>query len=131
MFTLDLIRFSANKINLINNLSIPGKMEIAQQLQHNVKRTENGASCITTVIVEDKTSSSFSIEVAVTADFRLSGGQAEEGEISAECYRQIYPYVRTLITTMTANAGMQPLIIKYTPIDPKNVTSSSLKNYGN
>ncbi len=119
MNNLTLKAYKVSKIDLKNKLPGATKLELKNQYSHNVKYGKNN-NCegILTVKVADKEhNDNFGISVTVQGIFQYEGELIRE-KVHVDTFNALFPYARALITTLTSNAGMPPIIIP--PIDIEN-----------
>lgn len=110
-YIVDVIEFRANP-NFTNR-----EVEIDIDINHKVSVKDDNARVSLRCILfknaeeEDKP---FFLKVGITGDFNFEGkGKDEERDnlLKANATAILFPYLRTLISTVTCNTGFPPLII--------------------
>lgn len=113
--------YKVSNIDLKNKLPGATKLQLKNQYSHNVKYgKENTCEGILTVNINDKNAElngNFGISVTIQGIFQWQG-ELDKEKIHIETFKNLFPYARALITNLTANAGMPPIIIP--PIDFDN-----------
>ncbi|MFA5575937.1 MAG: protein-export chaperone SecB [Tissierellaceae bacterium] len=125
---LRFIDYYVNEIEFYNNESFEERtVKIDFSISHEIEYSGNGDNTfyvtLTTVIFKDAVSNNypFSMKVSLTGIFEID----EDNIKNIERYAKInsiailFPYVRSLISTYTANANVQPLILP--PINVVNM----------
>lgn len=62
----------------------------------------------------------FNFKISATAFLDCEPGM-DKKEIHKKAYDEIYPNVRTLITTIMVNAGLPPIVIPKVKMDDSNI----------
>ncbi len=118
---LALKAYKVAHIELKNKLPGAVKLQLKNQYSHNVKYgKENTCEGILTVKISDKsveTNDNFGITVTVQGIFQWQG-ELQKEQAHVETFKALFPYARALVTNLTANSGMPPIIIP--PIDFDN-----------
>lgn len=119
MKKLALKAYKVSHIELKNKLPGATKLQLKNQYSHNVKYG-NGNTCegIFTVKISDKNGNeNFGITATLQGIFQWEGELVKE-QAHIETFQALFPYARALISNLTANSGMVPIIIP--PIDIEN-----------
>lgn len=116
MKNLAMKAYKVSNIQLKNTLQGGTRLELQNKYSHNVKYSNNNAcEGILKVDINDKSDNdNFKISVTVQGLFQYEGEITKE-RLHVETFKELFPYARSLVTTITANAGMPPIIIP--PID--------------
>ena len=115
--------YVVNEMEFVNELRESGKLELKNELKYNVKYSEQQCECMGECrfkVYHSQRPDLFSIEVSVRGFFKYEEG-ADKKELHAETYDQLFPYVRSLISTITVNCGMPPITIPKIKIGADNV----------
>ncbi|MGN0382757.1 MAG: protein-export chaperone SecB [Eubacterium sp.] len=109
--------YKVNEINFVNRITKNGKLEMHNKLNYNVNYKEDTYECFGTCVLEiEDASNEFDLKVSLTGVFSYAPG-ADRKKMHVETYNELFPYLRSIITNITANAGMPPIIIPKTEID--------------
>ena len=111
------------EIDLTNKLEGQVKLDIEQRASFNVKYTNDNLHCaanLTIDMMEKTAPMDFNFKISATAFLDGEPGM-DKKEIHKKAYDEIYPNVRTLITTIMVNAGLPPIVIPKVKMDDSNI----------
>ena len=111
------------EIDLTNKLEGQVKLDIEQRASFNVKYTNDNLHCaanLTIDMMEKTAPMDFNFKISATAFLDCEPGM-DKKEIHKKAYDEIYPNVRTLITTIMVNAGLPPIVIPNVKMDDSNI----------
>lgn len=114
--------FKLTNVEFQNNIKANKKIELGFSYSYNVKYS-NQNTCVGefTAKITDKTDpDEFKITVTGQGIFRFEQGEPKE-QLHLSTYDDVFPYVRAFVSTLTANAGMPPIIIPYIDISKKEI----------
>lgn len=119
------LNFKAYKIEemqFVNKVKATTKIEIKNSYSYNVRYTnQNICEGKFTVMINDKENpDSFSIKLVLCGIFSFDPEMQRE-VIHVQTYKELFPYARTIITTITANAGIQPIVLPSINIENKEI----------
>ena len=122
------------EIDLTNKLEGQVKLDIEQRASFNVKYTNDNLHCaanLTIDMMEKTAPMDFNFKISATAFLDCEPGM-DKKEIHKKAYDEIYPNVRTLITTIMVNAGLPPIVIPKVKMDDSNIklAGNEQKNNG-
>lgn len=127
MSNVQLKGYKVSEIQFVNNLENGVRIELANKFNYTVNYS-NDFVCRGefSVDVEDKNNpDKFHIRAVILGIFDYKDGVTKE-HIHVETFKDLFPYARALITTLTSNAGIPPIIIP--PID---IESQSIYRFEN
>ncbi len=114
--------FKASEIDFVNKHENGTRIEFENKYSYNVKYSTNN-TCIGefTVEVNDKADKEkFHIKAVVLGIFTYNP-EAKKEVIHVETYKELFPYVRTMISSLTVNAGIPPVIIPNFDIESQSI----------
>lgn len=119
MKKLALKAYKVSNVELKNKIPGAVKLQLQNQYSHNVKYgKDNNCEGIFTVKISDKNGNeNFGIVATVQGIFHWEG-ELDREKAHRETFNALFPYARALVTNLTANAGMMPIIIP--PVDIEN-----------
>ena len=122
------------EIDLTNKLEGQVKLDIEQRASFNVKYTNDNLHCaanLTIDMMEKTAPMDFNFKISATAFLDCEPGM-DKKEIHKKACDEIYPNVRTLITTIMVNAGLPPIVIPKVKMDDSNIklAGNEQKNNG-
>ena len=122
MKEFELKSYKITAINFVNSLDVPTKLELNYQYSYNVGYSAHN-TCrgeFKAEIKDKKLADKFSLTVTVAGIFTTAEGVAKE-VLHVKTYDALFPYVKALVSTMTASAGIPPIYIPYIDISNKNI----------
>ena len=122
MKNAQLIAFKTTKLDFVNNIKENRKIELGFGYSYNVKYSDKN-TCIGefTASIKDKSSEAdFHIIVTATGIFRFKEG-AQKEILHVETYNDIFPHVKAFVSTLTATAGIPPIMMPFIDISNKEI----------
>ena len=113
--------YRADEISFVNKRTTAKPMEIQTKYSYNVKYTNTG-TCRgeMTVEINEKTEpQNFNLKVVMSGLFEFT--EAPREILHRETFNTLFPYIRSLITTITANAGIMPIIVPIMDIENQSI----------
>ncbi len=113
--------YRADEISFVNKRTTASPMEIQTKYSYNVKYTNTG-TCrgeLTVEVLEKNNPESFNLKVVFAGLFEFT--EAPREVLHRETFNTLFPYVRSLITTITANAGIMPIILPFMDIENQSI----------
>lgn len=123
MPTVNLQGYKVDKIDFVNLMENNSKIALGNKYSYNVQyaKDRNLAKAEFDLEVYHKESpEKFRIHVVVVGFFAYQADEKKE-LIHAESFKAMFPYVKALITTVTANCGIPPIIIPNIDIDNQEI----------
>ena len=114
--------FKASEIEFVNKHENGTRIEFENKYSYNVKYSPNN-TCIGefTVEIKDKADKDkFHIKAVVLGIFTYNP-ESQKEIIHVETYKELFPYVRTMISSLTVNAGIPPVIIPNFDIESQSI----------
>ncbi len=114
--------FKASEIEFVNKHENGARIEFENKYSYNVKYSSNN-TCVGefTVEVNDKANKEkFHIKAVVLGVFTYNP-EAKKEVIHVESYKELFPYVRTMISSLTVNAGIPPVILPNFDIESQSI----------
>ncbi|MBQ3416625.1 MAG: protein-export chaperone SecB [Ruminococcus sp.] len=115
--------YKVSKIEFVNQLENGAKISLGNKYSYNVQyaKDANMARGEFDIEVHDKDNpNQFKIRVIMVGIFSYLEGSKKE-EIHAETFKTLFPYAKALVTTVTANCGINPIIIPNIDIDNQQI----------
>ncbi len=114
--------FKVTNVDFSNNIRQQKKIELGFSYSYNVKYS-NKNTCVgefTAKITDKNDPDEFKITVTGSGIFRFEA-DAQKEKLHVETYNDVFPYMRSFVTTLTSNAGMPPIIIPFIDISKKEI----------
>lgn len=122
MKTINLKAYRAKEITLINTVENGTKLELEHKYSYNVNYSRNN-TCkgeITLSACAKEISDKFRIKVVMEGIFTFEDNVSKE-KIHHETYKELFPYARALVTTVSANAGIPPIVMPAIDIEKQSI----------
>lgn len=122
MKKLKLKAYKIEELQLINKVKTTSKIELKNSYGYNVRYT-NQNICegkFTITIVDKESPETFSVKLVLGGVFAFDP-ELEREVIHVQTYKELFPYARAIITTVTANAGIQPIMIPDMDIENREI----------
>lgn len=122
MKNLKLKAYKVEEIEFVNKIRANTKIELKNSYAYNVRYTnQNICEGKFTVTISDKQNpESFSIKLVLAGIFEYNT-DAEREVLHVQTYKELFPYARAIVTTLTANAGIQPIMIPDMDIEEREI----------
>ncbi len=114
--------FRATEIEFVNKHDNGAKIEFENKYSYNVKYSNNNI-CIgeLTVEVNDKANKEkFHIKAVAQGIFSYNP-EIKKELLHVQTYKELFPYARTMISSLTVNAGIPPVIIPNFDIESQSI----------
>ena len=123
MNNVNLQGYKVDKIEFANTKEVGSKIGLKNSFSYNVQyaKDRNLAQCKFDLEVFDKDApEEFKIHVVVVGLFAYNP-EVKKELLHTETFKEIFPYAKALVTTITANCGIQPVIIPNIDIDNQQI----------
>ena len=119
------VTMKAYKVSeVVFNNKVSGRVELKlkTKVSHNVKFTKNGTceAMLTVEVKDDANPDTIDIRVRVVEAFTVNK-EIEKEFIHVETYKELFPFAKALITTISANAGIPPIYVQNVDIENKEI----------
>ncbi len=114
--------FRATQIEFVNKHENGARIEFENKYSYNVKYSKDN-NCIGefSVEVNDKANKEkFHIKAVIQGIFSYNPEVAKE-IIHVQSFKELFPYARTMISSLTVNAGLPPVILPSFDIESQNI----------
>lgn len=122
MGKLNFKAYKIEEIQFVNKIKTTTKIEIKNSYSYNVRYTnQNICEGKFTINITDKENpDNFSVRLVLCGIFSYDPEMQRE-VIHVQSYKELFPYARTIVTTITANAGIPPIILPNMDIENKEI----------
>ena len=119
------VKMQAYKVSRIDfNNTVNGKVQLnlSNKISHNVKYSKNKTcEAVLSVEVYDKEAPDIlNVKATVNGVFTISD-DIEKEFVHVETFKELFPFAKALVTTISANAGIPPIIVKNIDIEKQNI----------
>lgn len=114
--------YKVKEITFLNNVNGRMEFQLGNKVSHNVRYSGNGiCEAELTVEVCDKNKPDvLNVKVTVSGIFQILK-DIEKEFIHVETFKELFPFAKALITTISANAGIAPIIIHNVDIENQEI----------
>lgn len=123
MSIVNLQAYKVDKIEFANEMENGAKIALGNKYSYQVQYAagKDIAKATFDIEVHDKENPErFKIHVIIVGIFAYKSDEKRE-LIHTETFKALFPYAKALITTVTANCGIQPVIIPNIDIDNQEI----------
>ncbi|MBR5322350.1 MAG: protein-export chaperone SecB [Clostridia bacterium] len=122
MASVTLNAYRVEEMHFKNILDTGIQIKLENKYSFNVKYDkENKCVGVFSVEVYDKDNADkFYAKTKVAAFYTFSDGM-DKDTIHREAFKEIFPYAKSIITTISANGGIPPIILPTVDIDSQNI----------
>lgn len=128
MTNVQLKAYKVSRITFNNAVSSTVQLKLNNKVSHNVKYNDNGV-CEATLKIEvlDKEHPGIlNITVEVKGIFEIKSG-VEKEFVHVDTFKELFPLAKALVTTITANAGIKPIIVQNIDIEDQEIYRFDMK----
>lgn len=114
--------YKVKEIIFSNNIKSKVELKLGNKVSHNVRYSANNL-CEAQLTVEVKDNDNpdiLSVKVTVSGLFQITKS-VEKEFIHVETFRELFPFAKALITTISANAGIAPIIVQSIDIENQEI----------
>lgn len=122
MTNVQLKAYKVSHINFNNSVRSTVQLKLNNKVSHNVKYASN-STCEATLRVEvlDKEAPDvLNVTVEVKGIFEIKSG-VEKEFVHVDTFKELFPLAKALVTTVTANAGIKPIIVQNINIEDQEI----------
>ena len=114
--------YKVESFEFVNKVAGERKLELTHRYSYNVGYTPNN-TCrgeFKAVVSDKEHPELFSLTLVVTGGFTTAPG-VEKEILHIKTYDALFPYVKSIVISFTASAGIPPIYIPYIDISDKNI----------
>lgn len=122
MSNVQFITYKVSSVDFVNDMENGSKIEFEHKQSYSV-RYSAGLKCVGEISVEANSKTEpdkFHIRVKLMGIFSFREGVKKE-VIHRETYKELFPYVRMVVQSLSVNAGIPAIIIPSVNIDEQNI----------
>ncbi len=114
--------YKVSEIMFNNNVNGRVELKLKTKVSHNVKFTKGGIceANLTVEVRDDENPDKISVKVKVVGAFTVNK-EVEKEFIHVETYKELFPFAKALVTTISANAGIPPIYVQNIDIENKEI----------
>ncbi len=121
--------YKVSEIVFNNNVNGKVQLKLSNKISHNVKYASNGTcEAVMTVEAFDKEHKDvLNIRVVINGVFTVDS-ETEKEFLHVETFKELFPFAKALVTTVSANAGVPPIIVKNIDIEKQDIYRFEMNN---
>lgn len=122
MANVNMKAYKVSEIVFNNRVNGKVQLKLSNKVSHNVRYTKSGI-CEATLTVEvfDKENKDvLNAKVTVVGAFNVTA-DIEKEFIHVETFKELFPFAKALITTISANAGVPPIYVQNIDIEKQEI----------
>ena len=114
--------YKVDKVEFVAALENGTQVKLANKYAYNVQYAKNNmCKCEMDIEVYDSQNpEKFKVHIVMSGIFAFAQGETKE-RIHTETFKNLFPYVRAFVTTLTANCGIPPIMIPDIDIDNQEI----------
>lgn len=128
MSSVQLKAYKVSKIKFNNAVNEAVQLCFSNTVSHNVKYTPN-STCEATLSIEvldKKQPDVLNVSVELKGIFEIKKS-VEKEFIHVDTFKELFPLGKALITTISANAGIKPIIVENIDIEDQEIYRMEMK----
>ena len=114
--------FRATEIEFVNKHDNGARIEFENKYTYNVKYNQNNLCMgeFTVEVFDKNNKEKFHIKAVMCGIFSYNP-EVKKEVLHVETFKEIFPYARTMISSLTVNAGLPPVIIPSFDIEKQSI----------
>lgn len=114
--------YKVSEIAFTNNVKGKVELKMKTKVSHNVRFTKLGTceAMLTVEVKDEEHPDTISVRVKVVGAFTVNK-EVEKEFIHVETYKELFPFAKALVTTISANAGIPPIYVQNIDIENKEI----------
>ena len=127
--TVEMKAYKVSEIIFNNKVNGKVQLKLSNKVSHNVKYSQNGiCEAVMTVEVFDKENKDvLNVKVTVNGVFSVNPG-VEKEFVHVDTFKEMFPFAKALVTTLSANAGIPPIMVKNVDIEKQEIYRFEMGN---
>lgn len=122
MLEVNLEEYRISQLNYVNKVDSPTQINLKTQYSYNVAHGNDNVCRgeFVAKIEDENASDKFRLKITVIGILRTKAGMSKE-DIHLKSYDAMFPYVKSIVAAITANAGIPVLNIPYIDITGQEI----------
>ena len=119
---LEMKAYKISELEFVNRPDPDGAIHLENKYSYNVKYSEANI-CVgefSVEIINKEDPKKLHLKLVAVGVFAYPAGASKE-EVHVETYKELFPYARAAVSTITANSGIMPIIIPAIDIESQNI----------
>lgn len=122
MANVNMKAYKVSEITFNNKVNGKVQLKLSNKVSHNVRYNKNGVcEAFLTVEVFDKENKDvLNVKVTVVGAFTVKQ-DIEKEFLHVETFKELFPFAKALVTTLSANAGIPPIYVQNVDIEKQEI----------
>ncbi len=122
MANVNMRAYKVSEIVFNNKVNGKVQLKLSNKVSHNVRYNKNGScEAFLTVEVFDKENKDvLNIKLTVVGAFEVNK-EIEKEFLHVETFKELFPFAKALITTISASAGVPPIYVQNVDIEKQEI----------
>lgn len=124
MSALKMNGYKVTQLQFVNKAENGTRLTLSTTYSFNVRYTADGKKCVAQLDVKvcDKEKSDvFAIEMTIIGNFDVEDLSVPKEKLHVEAYKALFPFARSVVSTVSVNAGIPPIIIAEMDIEKQSI----------
>ncbi len=123
--------YKISQIDFLNNLKNGTKLELSNKYSYNVKYSQTGVceGFLKVEITDKGGNKDFRIIMMLQGLFQYPADASRE-KLHVETFKEIFPYARVMVSSLTTSAGMPPIMIPPIDMESQEIFRIDMPNLG-
>lgn len=122
MANVNMRAYKVSEIVFNNKVNGKVQLKLSNKVSHNVRYNKNGScEAFLTVEVFDKENKDvLNIKITVVGAFEVNK-EIEKEFLHVETFKELFPFAKALVTTISASAGVPPIYVQNVDIEKQEI----------
>ena len=122
MANVNMRAYKVSEIVFNNKVNGKVQLKLSNKVSHNVRYNKNGScEAFLTVEVFDKENKDvLNIKITVVGAFEIKK-EIEKEFLHVETFKELFPFAKALVTTISASAGVPPIYVQNVDIENQEI----------
>ena len=116
--------YKVSELDFVNKAENGTRLSLQTTYSFNVRYTADSKKCLATleVKVADKEKADvFSIRMILNGSFDVLSDDVPKEKLHVEAYKMLFPFASSIVSTVSVNAGIPPIIIAEMDIEKQSI----------
>ncbi len=119
------VTMKAYKVSeIVFNNKVNGKVQLklSNKVSHNVRYNKSGVceAFLTAEVFDKENKDVLNVKVTVVGAFSVNS-EVEKEFLHVETFKELFPFAKALVTTISANAGVPPIYLQNVDIEKQEI----------
>lgn len=119
-----MLGYKVEKMSFCNKADNGQQLQLQNKFSYNVKYASDGKNCFSELDIEvfDKSAPDiFNLKLVLVGVFGITEKDSPREVLHVQTYKELFPYARAIISNITVNAGIPPVILQGMDIEKQSI----------